>query len=77
METCYKAFRSEILNEISIKSNRFGFDPEFTMKVAKKKFRVYEVPISYNGRTYSEGKKISWRDGIKAIFTIVWFRFFD
>lgn len=77
METCYKAFKSQILKDISIKSNRFGYEPEFTAKVAKKGFRIYEVPISYNGRTYSEGKKINWKDGIVAIFTILWFKFFD
>lgn len=77
METGYKAFKSEILNEIKIKSNRFGFEPEFTAKVAKKRYRIYEVPISYSGRNYSEGKKITWKDGIIAIFTILWFRFFD
>ncbi|MBI3801505.1 MAG: glycosyltransferase family 2 protein [Deltaproteobacteria bacterium] len=77
METGYKAFRREILNEITIKSNRFGFEPEFTMKVARKGLRIYEVPISYHGRTYTEGKKIDWRDGVKAIGTLVWFRFFE
>ena len=77
METCYKVFKKDVLDEITLKSNRFGFEPEFTMKVAKKGFRVYEVPISYSGRTYEEGKKISWQDGFAAIFTILWFRFFD
>lgn len=77
METCYKAFRRQVLNEITLKSNRFGFEPEFTAKVAKKGFRIYEVPISYSGRTYAEGKKITWRDGITAIFSIFWFKFFD
>jgi glycosyltransferase involved in cell wall biosynthesis len=77
METCYKVFKRDVLKDIKIRSNRFGFEPEFTMKVAKKGFRVYEVPISYSGRTYEEGKKISWKDGVIAIFTILWFRFFD
>ena len=77
METGYKVFKKEVLNEIKLRSNRFGFEPEFTMKVAKKGFRVYEVPISYSGRTYEEGKKIDWKDGLKAIFAILWFRFFD
>lgn len=77
METGYKAFRREILNDLTFKSNRFGFEPEFTMKVAKKSLRIYEVPISYHGRTYAEGKKIDWRDGVKAIFALFWFRFFD
>ena len=77
METGYKAFRREILDNIAFKSNRFGFEPEFTAKVARHKYRIYEVPISYSGRGYSEGKKITWRDGVKALFTIVWFRVFD
>jgi glycosyltransferase involved in cell wall biosynthesis len=77
METGYKVFKKEVLDGIRLKSNRFGFEPEFTMKIAKKGFRVYEVPISYSGRTYEEGKKIGWRDGLAAIFTIIWFRFFD
>lgn len=77
METGYKAFKREVLKDISLKSNRFGFEPEFTQKVAKKGFRVYEVPISYSGRDYSEGKKITWQDGLLAIFSIVRYRFFD
>jgi glycosyltransferase involved in cell wall biosynthesis len=77
METCYKVFKKEVLDNIKIKSNRFGFEPEFTAKVAKKGFRIYETPISYSGRTYAEGKKIGWKDGIKAIFAIIWFRLSD
>lgn len=77
METCYKVFRREVLSGMHLKSNRFGFEPEFTAKIAKKDFRIYETPISYSGRTYSEGKKIGWKDGVKAVFAIVWFRFFD
>ena len=77
METCYKVFRREVLNDIQLKSNRFGFEPEFTAKIAKKGFRIYETSISYSGRTYAEGKKIGWKDGVKAIFAIIWFRFFD
>ena len=77
METCYKDFRREVIRDIQFKSNRFGFEPEFTAKVAKKGFRIYETPISYSGRTYAEGKKIGWKDGVKAVFSIVWFRFFD
>ena len=77
METCYKVFRRQILKDIILKSKRFGFEPEFTVKVAKNRFRIYEVPISYSGRGYSEGKKITWKDGIVAIFTMLWFRFFD
>ena len=77
METCYKVFRREVLSDIQLKSNRFGFEPEFTAKIAKKEFRIYETSISYSGRTYAEGKKIGWKDGVKAIFAIIWFRFFD
>ena len=77
METCYKTFKSSLLKELSFKSNRFGFEPEVTMKAAKKGYKIYEVPISYSGRDYSEGKKITWKDGVKAIFCIFWFRFFD
>ena len=77
METCYKVFRREVLSDIQFKSNRFGFEPEFTAKIARKDFRIYETPISYSGRTYAEGKKIGWKDGAKAIFAIIWFRFFD
>jgi hypothetical protein len=77
METCYKVFRREVLEELTFKSNRFGFEPEFTVKIAKKNFRIYEVPISYSGRTYAEGKKIGWKDGVKAVFSILWFRLFD
>ena len=77
METCYKVFKREILEDMNLKSNRFGFEPEFTVKIARKNLRIYEVPISYSGRTYAEGKKIGWKDGVKAIFSIFWFRFFD
>lgn len=77
IETCYKVFRSKILKNIDFKSNRFGFEPEFTAKVAKMKLRIYEVPISYSGRTYSEGKKITWKDGLMALFQIIWYRLFD
>ena len=75
METCYKAFRCELLKTIPIQSKRFGFEPEITAKIAAKKCRVYEVGISYNGRTYAEGKKITWVDGVKAILTILRFGF--
>lgn len=67
VETCYKAFRREILQSIRIEENRFGFEPEITAKMARKKVRIYEVAISYHGRTYAEGKKIGWRDGFSAI----------
>ena len=77
METCYKVFKSQILKDINLKSNRFGFEPEFTAKISKMRLRIYEVPISYSGRTYSEGKKITWKDGIVALCLIFWYRFFD
>ncbi len=77
METCYKAFRSDILKSIPLRSNRFGFEPEITAKIARRKCRIYEVGISYNGRTYEDGKKISWIDGIKAIFLIIKFGIID
>ncbi len=71
METCYKVFRIEALEGIVIEQNRFGFEPEITAKMAKKKLRIYEVPISYYGRTYEEGKKIGWKDGVNAIWCIL------
>jgi len=77
METCYKVFRRDILQRLSLRSDRFGFEPEVTIKLAKLRARIYEVPISYAGRDYSEGKKIGWRDGLAALFHIVRFRFFD
>jgi glycosyltransferase involved in cell wall biosynthesis len=70
METGYKAFRRELIQGIVIKENRFGFEPEITAKVAKSRARIYEVGISYNGRTYAEGKKIGWRDGVRALWCI-------
>ena len=76
METGYKAFRSEILKKIEIKSNRFGFEPEITAKIAKMGCRIYEIPISYWGRDYTEGKKISWKDGLAAIYWIVRYNLF-
>ena len=77
METGYKVFRREVIESITLKSNRFGFEPEFTMKVAQRKFVIYEVPISYAGRDYSEGKKINWKDGVAALWFILRFRFFN
>jgi glycosyltransferase involved in cell wall biosynthesis len=71
METCYKVFRREVLKGIQIKSDRFGFEPEITAKIAKGRWRIYEVPISYAGRTYEEGKKITWKDGIQALWCII------
>jgi glycosyltransferase involved in cell wall biosynthesis len=77
METCYKVFRAEILKKITLRENRFGFEPEFTAKVSKARCRIYEIPISYSGRDYSEGKKISWKDGVAAIYFIFKYRFFN
>jgi glycosyltransferase involved in cell wall biosynthesis len=71
METCYKVFRREILQAIPIEEDRFGFEPEITVKIAKRRLRVYEVGISYWGRTYEEGKKIGWKDGFRAIYCLV------
>jgi len=76
METGYKVFRREVFKDIAIESNRFGFEPEITAKVAKRGFRIYEVPISYSGRSYQEGKKITWKDGVKALFTILKYNLF-
>lgn len=75
METCYKVFRMKMLKDIHLTSNRFGFEPEITAKIAKQKCRIFEVPISYYGRDYSEGKKIGWKDGVAAIYFILKFRF--
>ena len=71
METCYKAFRTEIIQSIPIREKRFGFEPEITAKVAKRRCRIYEVGISYYGRTYDEGKKIGWKDGVRAVWCIL------
>jgi len=71
METCYKAFRAEVIKAITVEENRFGIEPELTAKVAKMGVRIYEVPISYHGRTYDEGKKIGWKDGVRALYCIV------
>jgi glycosyltransferase involved in cell wall biosynthesis len=73
MEVGYKVFKADVLKDIDIKSKRFGFEPEITVKVAKKGCRIYEVPISYHGRTYKEGKKITWKDGIVALYTLIRF----
>jgi len=77
METCYKVFRRDVIQSIKLKSNRFGFEPEVTAKVAKRGYRIYEVPISYYGRDYWEGKKINWKDGFSAIWTILKYGLFD
>ena len=76
METCYKAFRTEVIKSIDIKENRFGFEPEITAKISKMDLRIYEVGISYYGRTYDEGKKIGWKDGIRAIYCILKYNVF-
>lgn len=76
METCYKLFRKEVLDRIKIEENRFGFEPEITSKVSKLNVRIYEVPISYYGRTYDEGKKIGWKDGVYAFFCILKYNIF-
>ena len=77
METCYKVFRTDVLGRFELRENRFGFEPEFTAKIARVRCRVYEVPISYSGRDYSEGKKIGWKDGVAALFFIMKYRFFS
>ncbi len=71
MEVCYKVFKRDLLNDIELRENRFGFEPEFTAKIAKLNCSIYEVGISYYGRTYAEGKKVNWQDGIRAIYVIV------
>lgn len=77
METCYKAFRREVIQGITIRSNKFDLEPEITAKVLKKRYRLFEVPISYAGRDYSEGKKITWFDGVMALWTLIRYRFAD
>ena len=76
METCYKAFRREVIQSITIEEDRFGFEPEITAKVAKRRCRIYEVGISYYGRTYEEGKKIGWKDGVRALICILRYNLF-
>ncbi len=77
IETCYKVLRREVVENIRLRSNRFGFEPEITAKVAKGRWRIYEVPISYAGRSYEEGKKITWRDGVVTLIAILRYRLFD
>ena len=77
METCYKMFRAEVIKSIPLQQNRFGFEPEITAKIAKGKWRIFEVPISYNGRTYGEGKKIGFKDGVNAIWCILRYNLFS
>lgn len=76
IEVCYKMFRREILDKIELNENRFGFEPEFTAKISKIECRIYEVGVSYYGRTYAEGKKINWKDGMRAIYVILKYAFF-
>jgi glycosyltransferase involved in cell wall biosynthesis len=76
METCYKVFRRDVIKQIDIKENRFGFEPEITAKIARMKLRIYEIGISYSGRTYAEGKKINWKDGFWAIYCILKYNIF-
>jgi len=75
METCYKTFRRDVIKDMKIESRRFNVEPEITAKVLKRKYRVFEVPITYSGRDFSEGKKITWRDGLSALWTLIKFRF--
>ncbi len=77
METCYKVFRREVLERVALCSDRFGFEPEITAKVSRLGVRIYEVPIAYHGRTYAEGKKIGWRDGVSAVWSILRFNLWD
>ena len=77
MECCYKAFKISVIKDINLKEDRFGFEPEVTAKIAKKKIRIYEIGVDYHGRKYSEGKKITWKDGFSAIFCIVRYNLFD
>ena len=77
MEVCYKVFRREVLQKINLKENRFGFEVEITAKVARQRCRIYEVPVSYHGRSYDEGKKITWKDGFSALWCILRYRFSD
>ena len=76
MEVCYKVFRSDVIKNINLKENRFGFEPEITAKISKKKLRIYEVGVKYYGRTYLDGKKITWRDGFSAIWCIFYYNLF-
>ncbi|NDJ54187.1 MAG: glycosyltransferase family 2 protein [Chloroflexi bacterium] len=77
METCYKCFRAEVVRDIELKSRRFDMEPEITAKIAKRRYKIYEVPIAYYGREYHEGKKITWRDGFPALWALIRYRFTD
>jgi glycosyltransferase involved in cell wall biosynthesis len=76
LETCYKAFRAPLVKNLRLRENRFGFDPEITAKLSKTRCRIYEVGVSYNGRTYAEGKKVDWKDGVRAIYAILRYNLF-
>jgi hypothetical protein len=76
MEVCYKVFKKDILKHFELKEDRFGFEPEFTAKISRNGFSIYEVGISYYGRTYAEGKKINWKDGLRAVYVILKYGFF-
>jgi len=77
MEVCYKVFPRKLINSLNLTENRFGFEPEITAKILKKGIRIYEVPISYSGREFHQGKKITWKDGIQAFFLLLKYRFFN
>ncbi len=77
METCYKVMRSEIVRDLGLESNGFGIEPEMTAKIFKRGYRVYEIPITYDGRGYEQGKKITWRDGVVALWVLLRYRFRD
>jgi glycosyltransferase involved in cell wall biosynthesis len=77
METCYKVFKADVVRKLDIKEKRFGVEPEMTAKISRMKLRIYEVGISYSGRTYEEGKKINWKDGVRALWCIVKYAFID
>ena len=76
MECCYKVFKSKVIKSINLKENRFGFEPEITAKISKKDLKIFEVGIKYFGRKYSDGKKITWKDGFRAIYCIIYYNFF-
>ena len=77
METCFKAMRIDVVRSMTLRSNRFGIEPELTAKIFKRGYRVYEIPITYSGRGYGEGKKITWVDGIEAVWTLLKYRFIE
>lgn len=76
METCYKMFRRDVIQSVKLCENRFGFEPEVTAKIAKKRCKIYELPVSYHPRTFEQGKKIGWKDAVRAIYCIIKYNFF-